>query len=212
MTVAHAAHNSAFRRALNAKVTVITHVPTDEALDIVVCSRMLAQGTIAVPTLTMMEGVVNNLKPPGRSYATARNSVQAMHTAGVTILAGTDSNMQKGVPANVMHGEDCAEEYCKRLNWISVEPKSGTCWKCKVAAGKIAGGNAYNGPSQQTSHTAGSGMQAGQGSTSHSSGTGGYATQPASTSYAAHSDYFPASQAVSRACGSGMHASQGSIS
>jgi len=110
MTVAHAAHNSAFRRALNAKVTVITHVPTDEALDIVVCSRMLAQGTIAVPTLTMMEGVVNNLKPPGRSYATARNSVQAMHTAGVTILAGTDSNMQKGVPANVMHGESMHHE------------------------------------------------------------------------------------------------------
>jgi imidazolonepropionase-like amidohydrolase len=110
MTIAHAAHHSAFQRALDAKTKVLTHVPTDKALDIEFCKALLAQGTIAVPTLTMMEGVVTNLKRPGLSYAAARESVKAMHEAGVPILVGTDSNMQPGVPANVMHGESIHHE------------------------------------------------------------------------------------------------------
>lgn len=71
---------------------------------------MLAQESFAVPTLTMMEGVVNNLKRPGISYAAARDSVKAMHEIGVPILAGTDSNMAPGVPANVVHGESMHHE------------------------------------------------------------------------------------------------------
>jgi imidazolonepropionase-like amidohydrolase len=82
----------------------------DKSIDADFCHSMLAQGTIAVPTLTMMEGVVNNTKRPGRSYAAARDSVKALHEAGVPILAGTDSNMQPGIPANVPHGESMHHE------------------------------------------------------------------------------------------------------
>jgi imidazolonepropionase-like amidohydrolase len=110
MTIAHAAQHSAFQRALDAKTKVLTHVPTDKPLDSEFCRSMLAQESMAVPTLTMMEGVINNLKRPGLSYAAARDSVKAMHEAGVPILAGTDANMQPGVPANVMHGESMHHE------------------------------------------------------------------------------------------------------
>jgi len=110
MSIAHAAHRSAFQRALDAKTTVLTHVPIDKPIDADFCKAMLSQGTIAVPTLIMMQGVVNNTKRPGTSYAAARDSVKAMHEAGVPILAGTDANMQPGVPANVMHGQSMHKE------------------------------------------------------------------------------------------------------
>ncbi len=45
-----------------------------------------------IPTLTMMEGIVANLAPPGADYANARASVAVLHAAGVPILAGTDAN------------------------------------------------------------------------------------------------------------------------
>lgn len=60
MTIAHAAQHSAFQRALDAKTKVLTHVPTDKPLSAEFCKTMLAQESIAVPTLTMIEGVVNN--------------------------------------------------------------------------------------------------------------------------------------------------------
>jgi imidazolonepropionase-like amidohydrolase len=110
MSIAHAARRSAFQRALDAKTIVLTHVPIDDPIDANFCKTMLALGTIAVPTLIMMQGVVNNTKRPGTSYAAASDSVKAMHGAGVPILAGTDANMQPGIPANVRHGESMHQE------------------------------------------------------------------------------------------------------
>ena len=55
---------------------------------------MLAQGTVFIPTLTMMEGIAANLTAagvPGVSYAPAHESTRAMHAAGVPVLAGTDA-------------------------------------------------------------------------------------------------------------------------
>jgi hypothetical protein len=44
-----------------------------------------------------------------------------MHEAGVPILAGTDANMQPGVPANVMHGESMHHE-------LELLVDAGRCW------------------------------------------------------------------------------------
>jgi len=71
---------------------------------------MVAQGSIAVPTLIMMQGVMDNTKRPGITYNAARASVNAMHEAGVPVLAGTEANMQPGIPANVKHGESMHQE------------------------------------------------------------------------------------------------------
>lgn len=101
----HAAQYEAFERALTAKTDVIAHAPTDKPLGQDIRDRMMAQNTIAVPTLTMMDKVVKNLKIPRLSHDHARDSVSAMYRAGIPILAGTNSNNHRGAPAKINHGE-----------------------------------------------------------------------------------------------------------
>jgi imidazolonepropionase-like amidohydrolase len=43
-------------------------------------------------------------------FENARKTVAALHLAGVPVLAGTDSNMSPGVPANLAHGISLHEE------------------------------------------------------------------------------------------------------
>jgi imidazolonepropionase-like amidohydrolase len=108
LVVAHAASLVPARMALAARVDVVTHVPLDTALDERAVARMVADGTVAVPTLTMMEGIAE--RRPGSDYAAARSSVTAMYRAGVPILAGTDANTAPGGPAQVPHGESLHHE------------------------------------------------------------------------------------------------------
>ncbi len=63
-----------------------------------------------VPTLAMMEAIVNNLAPPDADYAYSRASVTALHEAGVPILAGTDANDTPGTPSRVPHGDSLHHE------------------------------------------------------------------------------------------------------
>lgn len=57
LTIAHVADNEAFPRSLHVKFNILTHTPMNKVLDDMVVDRMISQKTIAVPTLTMMEGV-----------------------------------------------------------------------------------------------------------------------------------------------------------
>lgn len=136
LVIAHASAFIPFEMAQDAKVDVVTHVPRDKPIDRSCAARMVAEGRIAVPTLTMMEGV---MKPPaigavlrlllkpaaflaiikakqkdphglGQKYEHARNSVTAMYEAGVPILAGTDANSTPGSPFEVLHGESLHHE------------------------------------------------------------------------------------------------------
>ncbi len=104
-TVAHASIGAAFHMAQEAKVDMITHSPIDETLDDTAVKRMRAENRVIIPTLTMMQGVIKNIKVPGTSYDHARNSVNALYHGGVPILAGTDANAAPGVPFNVPHGD-----------------------------------------------------------------------------------------------------------
>ncbi len=110
LSVAHAASFSAIAMALEAEVDVITHSPLDKALDDTAVARFVAARRISVPTLTMMEGTVEQSHRPGDDYAQARATVTALYRAGVPILAGTDANDAKGVPANISHGESLHHE------------------------------------------------------------------------------------------------------
>ncbi len=90
---------------------MITHSPLDKALDDAAVARFVADRRIAVPTLTMMDGTVEQSHRPGDDYAQARATVTALYRAGVPILAGTDANDDaKGVPANIPHGESLHHE------------------------------------------------------------------------------------------------------
>ena len=110
LSVAHAASFAAIAMALEAQVDVITHSPLDKVLDDAAVARFAAAGRISVPTLTMMEGTVEQSHRPGDQYAPARATVTALYRAGVPILAGTDANDAKGVPANIPHGESLHHE------------------------------------------------------------------------------------------------------
>ena len=108
--IAHAAAADAVESAQQAGVDVVTHAPLDRPLDDAAVARMVADGRICVPTLTMMEGVARNLGHLGLNYDAARASVTAMHRAGVPILAGTDANTAPGAPAAVPHGSSLHRE------------------------------------------------------------------------------------------------------
>lgn len=137
LVIAHAAALVPFDMALTAKADVLTHVPTDQPFNEAGAIRMAADGQIAVPTLTMMEGAVQYKPSLGSAlsllgtnpwglmaivkkqkaasgtptYSNARESVSNMYHAGVPILAGTDANSEPGAPFQVVHGESLHHEF-----------------------------------------------------------------------------------------------------
>ena len=110
MVVAHASHTGAVAMAQAAGADVLTHAPLDAALDEAAIADVVRSHRTSVPTLTMMEGVAANAPVPGLDYRHARDSVAALHQAGVPIVLGTDANQAPGVPANVPYGESAHRE------------------------------------------------------------------------------------------------------
>ncbi|MBL1101047.1 amidohydrolase family protein [Streptomyces coffeae] len=102
--VAHAADSGAYAMAQEAGADIITHVPMDQALDAEAVARMVADERVTVPTLTMMEAIVEKAGNMAPAYGPARAGVTALYQAGVPVLAGTDANRTPGSPANVPHG------------------------------------------------------------------------------------------------------------
>ncbi|ROS75414.1 amidohydrolase family protein [Cellulomonas sp. PhB143] len=108
--VAHASHLGAFTMSLDAGVDVLTHVPTEAAVDADVAARMVEGARIAIPTLSVSKTLTSMRPAPGVSYDNARASVAAMHEAGVPVLAGTDSVDQPGVPFSIPLGSTLHQE------------------------------------------------------------------------------------------------------
>ncbi|SFR92695.1 Imidazolonepropionase [Microbacterium sp. cf046] len=112
-TVAHASRSDAVAMAETAGIDVLTHAPLDRPIDQAQAERLAAAGTVIVPTLTMMKGIVDRVNPaggPGPTYAPARESVRALHAAGVPILAGTDANETPAAPASPPFGSSLHDE------------------------------------------------------------------------------------------------------
>jgi imidazolonepropionase-like amidohydrolase len=110
LVVAHASSAASVAKAQAAGADILTHVPLDEPLAPAAAAQVAAAGRVVVPTLTMMEGIVASIAPPGADYANARASVTALHEAGVPVLAGTDANDSPGTPSRVPHGESLHRE------------------------------------------------------------------------------------------------------
>ncbi|KAJ5974795.1 amidohydrolase [Penicillium waksmanii] len=129
MVIAHASAYVPFQMAQESHADVITHSPRNKAVDAPMIARMLEDHCISVPTLTMMKavsqppdlGAVFGLlsKPTllwaifqakrrtggAEKYENSRDSVAAMHQAGIPILAGTDCHEEPNSPFSVPHGE-----------------------------------------------------------------------------------------------------------
>jgi imidazolonepropionase-like amidohydrolase len=110
MVVAHASNTGAVAVAQAAGADVLAHAPLDAALDQDTVADVVRSHRTSVPTLVMMEGVAANAPVPGLDYRHARDSVAALHQAGVPIVLGTDANQSPGVPANVPYGESAHRE------------------------------------------------------------------------------------------------------
>ena len=111
--VAHASRSDAVTMAQRAGVDILTHAPLDRPIDAVQAADLVAAGAIIVPTLTMMEGLVEGLKRagiPGPVYEPARASVATLHAAGMPILAGTDANAVPAAPSSPPFGESMHHE------------------------------------------------------------------------------------------------------
>jgi imidazolonepropionase-like amidohydrolase len=111
--VAHASRSDAVSMAQRAGVDILTHAPLDRPIAATQAAELVASGTVIVPTLTMMQGIVENLKAkgiPGPAYEPARASVATLHTAGMPILAGTDANVTPAAPASPVFGESLHDE------------------------------------------------------------------------------------------------------
>ncbi|OJJ03947.1 hypothetical protein ASPVEDRAFT_43417 [Aspergillus versicolor CBS 583.65] len=106
IVIAHAVSLEATRMAQAANADVITHAPLDGVMDDAEVQKMVQEGRLSIPTLTMMKRV----SVKRGKYAHCHDTVAALHRAGVPILAGADSNSAPGVPAHVAHGVSLHEE------------------------------------------------------------------------------------------------------
>lgn len=113
LSVLHTSSYSAWQQALEVGVDQIHHSTLDRAMDDNLLGLFRSAGAVVVcPTLTMMRASV----AAGRansSFAAALGSVSTLRAAavpGVDIIAGTDANMQAGVPANVAFGSSLHDE------------------------------------------------------------------------------------------------------
>jgi len=110
-TIAHAATRDAVLLAQASGVDVLTHAPLDRPLEDGAVQRTRTSGQVVVPTLTMMEAIVERIGAIAPvSYDVARASVGQWHQAGVTILAGTDANQAPTAPASPPYGTSLHHE------------------------------------------------------------------------------------------------------
>ncbi|HEY2061412.1 MAG TPA: amidohydrolase family protein [Amycolatopsis sp.] len=105
--VVHAVTVGAYELAVGLGADFVTHVPVNGVIRPEDIATMQAGRQIAVPTLTMMEGVVAGRAPVDGLLA----SVASLHRAGIEVLAGTDANAVPGVPRAVAHGESLHHEF-----------------------------------------------------------------------------------------------------
>ena len=110
-TIAHAAARDAVLLAQAAGVDVLTHAPIDRQLQESEVERTRSSGQVAVPTLTMMEAIVEKIGAFAPvSYDVARSAVGQWYRAGVPILTGTDANQAPSAPASPPYGTSLHHE------------------------------------------------------------------------------------------------------
>ncbi|MFF2113852.1 amidohydrolase family protein [Rhodococcus koreensis] len=107
--IAHAATHGAFAMALDAGADIFTHIPLGPPLDADTVKRMADNDAVAVPTLTLMEGIASS-HGNAQAFAGSLRSVTALQQEGVTVLAGTDANTEPGAPTQVAHGTSLHHE------------------------------------------------------------------------------------------------------
>ena len=124
--VTHAPTYADYSEAQTAGADIPCHVPLDNPLDAASIRNLTSAHRHVVPTLIMMQSVVNNTRAPYTAYtAAAEGSVTAMNAAGVSIAVGTDANTSPYVPANPPFGTSFHEEL-RAISCCWSDPNPGT--------------------------------------------------------------------------------------
>jgi imidazolonepropionase-like amidohydrolase len=111
-TIIHADSMGAFSLAVNSGAEVVTHLPLVGTISGEDAAAMRAAGQVAVPTVTMMEGILaTGFLGGDASIGHLLDSLATLHRSGVTIVAGTDANNEPGAPVQVQHGESLHHEF-----------------------------------------------------------------------------------------------------
>ena len=109
LSIAHATDINAWKTAQDAHIDIITHAPKDTALQRDQALSLRNANTVVCPTLTMMEALT---KPKAdfthEDYTACSQSVTNLYKEHVTILVGTDANVEPKVPAHPEFGEFAA--------------------------------------------------------------------------------------------------------
>ncbi|BCS23924.1 amidohydrolase family protein [Aspergillus puulaauensis] len=111
LVITHATTYDAYDTAEEAGVDIVCHAPLDDPLDASSIENLIQSEITAVPTLIMMQSIVNNTGAPLDVYTqVVEASVTNMQNAGVPILVGSDSNTAPFVPANPPFGVSLHDE------------------------------------------------------------------------------------------------------
>ncbi|KAF9893241.1 hypothetical protein FE257_011671 [Aspergillus nanangensis] len=109
--ITHSTSYADYDTAEAAKADIPCHAPLDKAIDDPSIAKLIANGQTIVPTLIMMQSVVNNTGTPLDAYTfNAQGSVTNMYKAGVPIVVGSDANLNPYVPANPPFGLSLHQE------------------------------------------------------------------------------------------------------
>ncbi|KAJ5585697.1 hypothetical protein N7450_005484 [Penicillium hetheringtonii] len=109
--ISHATTYADYSVAEGAEVDIPCHVPLDAPINASSIASLISNKSTVVPTLIMMQSIVNNTGAPPIVYTSAAEaSVSNMHNGGVPILVGTDANTSPFVPANPPFGSSIHDE------------------------------------------------------------------------------------------------------
>lgn len=114
LVIVHTTTVDTVQTAVTAGADAVTHTPLAGQFDEPFARQLVDAGTVAVPTLSMMQAIATDwpfpVRPPDIAFEHALASVGVLHRAGVKIVAGTDANADPATPARVPHGESLHAE------------------------------------------------------------------------------------------------------
>ena len=110
----HATSVYAYELAVESDVDVISHTPVEQAISSSLAKAIADKGIIVIPTMIMMEGVINSNKKisthKSMNFQNVELTVKELKKAGVHIVAGTDANNAEGSFFTIPHGKSLHDE------------------------------------------------------------------------------------------------------
>ncbi|KAL3496420.1 hypothetical protein BJX62DRAFT_222093 [Aspergillus germanicus] len=101
LVITHAASYASYQQVVIAKAEIPCHTPLDQVLDSSTVASLLANKQTVVPTLIMMQSIVNNTYAPYPVYeVVAARSIATIEAVEMPIIIRSNANISPYTPAN----------------------------------------------------------------------------------------------------------------